>query len=58
MRQQLLEFVERSTAPRVALDRRAVEDVVKHMVAAIVAVLEEGVDDPDDELSSGRQDQE
>lgn len=59
MRQRVLEFVlDVSAGPRVPLDRRAVEDVVRHMAAAIVAVCEEGVDEPDDEPSSQQQDQE
>ncbi len=59
MRQQVLEFVlDASAAPPVALDRRAIEDVVEHMAAAIVAVYEEGADEPDDERTIERQDQE
>ncbi len=59
MRQQVLEFVlEASTAPQVSLDRRVVEDVVRHMAAVIVAVYEEGADKTDDKSSSEQQDQE
>ena len=57
MRQQVLEFVlEISAVPRVPLDRRAVEDVVRHMAAAMVIVLEEGADETDEEPSSKQQD--
>jgi hypothetical protein len=59
VRQQVLEFVlDTSAAPHIPLDRRAVEDVVKHMAAAIVAVYEEGVNESDDEPSIEQQDQE
>jgi hypothetical protein len=59
VRQQVLEFVlDTSSAPHIPLDPRAVENVVKHMAAVIVAVYEEGAEEPDDEPSIEQQDQE
>jgi len=59
VRQQVLEFVlDAPAALPITLDRRVVEDVVEHMAAAIVAVYEEGADEPDDERTIERQDQE
>jgi hypothetical protein len=59
MRQQVLEFVlEASTAPRIALERRVVDDLVKRMADLIVAVHEKGAEESDEEPSNERQDQE
>lgn len=59
MKQQVLEFVlNTSSAPHIPLDPRAVEYVVKHMAAAIVAVYEEGAEESDAESSIEQQDQE
>jgi hypothetical protein len=59
MRQQVLDFVlEAATTPRIPLEGRAVEDVVRLMATAIVAVCEKGANDPDGEPPREQQDQE
>ena len=59
MRQKVLAFVlEAPAAPEIPLDRRAVEDVLRHMAAVIVAVHGKGEHERDDEPSREQQDQE